>query len=274
MIAVDLKNRSLKKYGIPTLFQGSSAMKTVTIFNLRSTDNKIYMKKATLLLALIFFVNLSFAQQKWFTLYTDSTALVKDANDITSLFISDIQKIKSDIPLDIKTILNTSPYLIYYENKTVNLPLWSQVITEQKSFFYDVAGSEADGKNVFGLFFNGFYLPHELGHGLQHSVEKSLKGSYENEYFANTVAILWYRKHGRIPELKDCYNYAKKIWAKLPNPVPQGMTIEAYFSKNYEQASENPYTYGYMQFKQFIDIYEDVSLPDFDAFMQNYLRKK
>ena len=29
-----------------------------------------------------------------------------------------------------------------------------------------VAGGEIAGKKVFGLFFNGFYLPHELGHGL------------------------------------------------------------------------------------------------------------
>ena len=136
-----------------------------------------------------------------------------------------------------------------------------------------VAGGEIAGKKVFGLFFNGFYLPHELGHGLQHKVESSLSASYKNEYFANTIAYLWFKKQGRKKELKNCYNYAKKIWTKLPNPVPTGMTIEEYFLKNYEKASEDPYTYGYMQFKQFIEIYEDETLPGFNAFVEKYLQK-
>lgn len=31
--------------------------------------------------------------------------------------------------------------------------------------------------------------------------------------------------------------------------------------------------YGYMQFKQFMLIYEDKNLPDFDTFVTNYIRK-
>lgn len=63
------------------------------------------------------------------------------------------------------------------------------------------------------------------------------------------------------------------MWGKLPNPIPEGMTIQEYFSKNYEKASENPYVYGYMQFKQFILIYEDKNLSNFDSFVQSYLDK-
>ena len=51
------------------------------------------------------------------------------------------------------------------------------------------------------------------------------------------------------------------------------MTIEEYFLKNYEKASKDPYTYGYMQFKQFIEIYEDETLPGFNAFVEKYLQK-
>ena len=65
----------------------------------------------------------------------------------------------------------------------------------------------------------------------------------------------------------------KKIFAQLPNPVPEGSTIEEYFSKNYEEASSNPYVYGYMQFKQFIEIYEDKNLPDFDTFIQQQTKE-
>lgn len=233
------------------------------------------MKQIALLISLAIISNLTFAQKKWFTLYTDSIELVKDGNEVSMLFINDIKKIKPNIQFDVKTILHTTPYLIYYDEKakekTANLPLWEQVIPEQKHFFYDVTGSKTDGKKVFGLFFNGFYLPHELGHAVQAITRGTLVGSYKNEYFANTVAILWWKKHGRKKELKSCYEYAKLMWAKLPNPVPAGMTIEEFFLKNYEKASQDPYTYGYMQFKQFIQIYEDKNLPRFDSFIESYL---
>ncbi|WP_445453727.1 hypothetical protein [Flavobacterium sp. 25HG05S-40] len=213
------------------------------------------------------------AQKNWFTTYTDSVALVKDANQVSSQFTKDIKKIYPDMAFEVKTILHTTPYLIYFYKDTANLPLWEQVIAPQKSFFSEVAGGEAEGKKAFGLFFNGFYLPHELGHAFEYFTKGNIEGSYESEYFANTVAMLWWKKQNRNKELKECYDYAKKMWAKLPNPVPEGMTIEAYFAKNYEQASQDPYVYGYMQFRQFILIYEDKSLPDFDTFIQQNSKK-
>jgi hypothetical protein len=58
------------------------------------------------------------------------------------------------------------------------------------------------------------------------------------------------------------------MFAKLPNPVPEGISKEDYFTKNYEQAASNPFVYAYMQFGQFITIYEDNSLPSFDVYMK------
>ncbi len=234
------------------------------------------MKKFIIVITLLFFAGQTFAQKEWFSVYKDSTQLTKDANTLIALFEKDIKKINPDIKFSTKAILNTSPFLIYYNYilKTVNLPLWEQVIPQQKSFFYEVAGSETDGKKVFGIFFNGFYLPHELGHALQYATaDSSVNLEYKNEYFANTIAILWWRKHNRNDELKLCYEYAKKMWSSLPNPVPKNMTEEEYFTKNYEEAARNPYVYGYMQFKQFISIYEDKNLPEFDVFVKNYLNK-
>lgn len=117
-------------------------------------------------------------------------------------------------------------------------------------------------------------MPHELGHAFQDATNDSAIGvSYKNEFLANTIAILWWRKHKRSQELKLCYEYAKKMWLKLPNPVPNNISEEDYFTRNYEAASQNPYTYGYMQFKQFIEIYEDKNLPEFDIFIKQYLSK-
>lgn len=234
------------------------------------------MKKLILLLSCSLFGHSTFAQNSWFILYKDSLALLEDAKIISGKFINDIKNLKPNIEFNVETIHNTTLFLIYYDDikKTANLPLWSEVISEQQEFFYEVAGSETNGKKAFGLFFNGFYLPHELGHAFQAITEGTIEGSYENEYFANTVAMLWWRKQGKEKDLKECYESAKLIWEKLPNPVPVDITIQDFFKANYNKAGEDPYVYGYMQFKQFILIYEDKKLPDFDTFIKNYIDKK
>lgn len=230
------------------------------------------MKKTFIISALLLFTISTNAQKNWFSTYSYSIELLKDARFITEKFTKDIKKSNPTIKFDIKTVIHTTPYLIYFENNTANLPLWEQVIPEQKMFFTDIAGNEKEGKKVFGLFFNGFYLPHELGHAYEYALKGNIMNSYQSEYFANTIAMLWWKKQGQEKSLKLCYKYAKKMWLKLPNPVPDNTTIQDYFRENYEKASQNPYQYGYMQFKQFIYIYEDKSLPDFDTFIKQNLK--
>lgn len=213
------------------------------------------------------------AQKNWFSVYTDTVQLVSDAKLITKQFEEDILNAKPALKMGVTAVLNTTPYLIYYDdrNNTANLPTWLQVIEPQKQFFYQVAGSEANGKEVFGLFFNGFYLAHELGHALQELSSTTKPAlSFQNEYFANQVSMLWWRKHGRSGDLERCYQYAKKMLTTIPSPVPANTTEEAFFTANYEKASQDPYVYGYMQFRQFIKVYEDKNLPDFDTFLKGY----
>lgn len=63
------------------------------------------------------------------------------------------------------------------------------------------------------------------------------------------------------------------MFAQLPNPVPNGQTPEEYFGKNYEEASKDPFVYGYMQFSQFISVYEDKKLPAFDVFIKDFISR-
>ncbi len=231
------------------------------------------MKKTTTLLFLMAALY-GTAQNQWFQTYTDSTALVKDANEISDNFIDDIKKIKPDFQFNGKTLLDTSPFLIYYGfDKNIHLPLWQQVLPELKNFFTEMTGNKDEGEKMFGLFFNGFYLPHELGHAFKDVIDGNLEQSYKGEYFANTMAMLWWRKHGNQKDLEQCYNFIKKLESKLQNPVPEGKTKEEFFTEHYDEATQNPYTYGYMQFKQFIEIYEDQTLPDFDTFVVQYIKK-
>ncbi|HYF67796.1 MAG TPA: hypothetical protein VD884_06665 [Ohtaekwangia sp.] len=231
-------------------------------------------KNILLILALLFSVN-SFAQQKFFRMYTDSTALIHDANYIVADFTKKVNAISPVFTSRPTAILNTKPFLIFYSSKsnTVNLPIWRQVIPEQKKFFQSLAGNEQNGQEIFGLFFNGFYLPHELGHALQKAANKSEGNLYQNEYFANIVAVLYWREVKRTNELHQCYEYANQIVRQLPNPVPEGEDPIKYFNEHYEELGADPYKYGYFQFAQFKKIYEDKSLKSFDEFINAYLIK-
>ncbi|MDQ8005920.1 MAG: hypothetical protein REI64_14045 [Pedobacter sp.] len=210
------------------------------------------------------------AQNKLFETHTDSAKLVDNANLLIKQFIVDVNKIKPDLKLKTTGVLNTKPFLIFYNSRqdVVNLPLWSQVIAPQKDFFYKLAGSENEGVKVFGLLFNGFYLAHELGHAAQTSAQKTIADKYDNEYFANVVAVLYWKKIGKRKELDACYKYAKIILKQLSNPVPTGEDERTYFTANYAKLSVDPYKYGYFQFSQLVKIYEDKTLPDFDTFIK------
>jgi hypothetical protein len=229
------------------------------------------MKKIAFIFSVLFICFQLNVQAQWFTTYSDSTALKTDAEKIVSQFRKEVQTINPLLkPADWKVVKNTSPYLIYIYQSTVNLPFWEEVIPQQKDFFTEVAGGKKQGKEVFGLFFNGFYLVHELGHGLVNNIEKKFGNQYDSEYDANTIAILYWRSAGQKATLKKCYAYAKKMLKHLKNPVPANEDFKEYMSKHYEELSSDPYKYGYIQFSQFVEIYENKKLPDFKTLMRNY----
>jgi len=217
----------------------------------------------------------AYSQKKLFRVYTDSTALVEDANNVVSEFTNEVDNISPVFKSKPGAVLNTKPFLIFYSPKSnqVNLPIWDQVIPAQKQFFFELGGSQENGKEIFGLFFNGFFLPHEMGHALQKAADKRESNLYQNEYFANTVAILYWRKENRSVELRKCYEYAKKMVKQLPNPVPDGEDPIKYFNEHYAELGADPYKYGYYQFAQFTKIYEDKTLKSFDEFIREYLSK-
>ena len=217
-----------------------------------------------------------YSQKNFFRVYDDSTMLVKDANEIIAAFSTHFNVISPLFTAKQPTaILNTKPFLIFYSPKSnqVNLPLWKQVIPQQKEFFYKLGGSEKKGKEIFGLFFNGFYLPHELGHAIQTAANKKESNLYLNEYFANTIAILYWRKTKRTTQLRDCYKYAKEMVRQLPDPVPAGEDPVKYFNEHYQELGADPYKYGYYQFAQFVEIYENKTLDSFDEFIRKFLAR-
>ncbi len=208
----------------------------------------------------------------WFQTYSSQDDLLLDGKAITTQFVKDFHAILPNSSFGVSVRLNTTPALVFFDptTKTVNLPFWNQLGPDSIGFFQKMAGSAEEGKKLFGSFFNGFYLPHELGHGVQFFVKGDTLGSYANEYFANQIGMQWWRKHGQQNNLSLCYKFAKHIMSILPDPVPKGETVKEYFNKNYDKVSSDPYIYGFLQFGQFIEIHDDRSLPDFDSLLKNY----
>ena len=233
------------------------------------------MKKLLVLIILLLSFS-AFPQKKFFRVYNDSAILVQDANGIVADFSANLNAISPVFTTQPNAIVNTKPFLIFYSPKSnqVNLPMWSQVIPQQKEFFYKLGGNEKKGKEIFGLFFNGFYLPHELGHAIQTAANKRESNLYQNEYFGNTVAILYWRKAKRTKELRQCYKYAKQMVSQLANPVPEGEDPVRYFNEHYQELGADPYKYGFYQFAQFVKIYEDKTLKSFDEFIREFLDRK
>ncbi len=209
---------------------------------------------------------LSAQQPTWFILQTDSTTLVHEARTLTDRFLADVRAIAPDVPLRPRIRENTTPYLIFYSgtDTTVNLPLWDKVPPPLKGFLTKVGGGEAQGQALFAHYFNGFYLPHELGHALIDAMGLSPgHGSYEEEYKANALAMAWWREQGRTRELATCLELARTALANSPVPDTEGLDLPTFLTRHYERATQDPFLYGHVQFGQFIELYNDPALPSF-----------
>ncbi|WP_374166485.1 hypothetical protein [Arcticibacter sp. MXS-1] len=233
------------------------------------------MKTTFSLLTLVFLCNYSSAQNKWFEVYTDSTLIIKDGNRLTEDLQKKISKIDKKVDLkDPRSKYNLwGPYYSPEQN-TVNLSIWNLSPQWYKDFFIDIASGIEQGEKMFGLFFNGFYVPHELGHALQFAVENRAENEYDNEYTANIIGMLYWRKIGKEKELTECYEYAKKALLKMKNPIPENEDVKKYFTEHYSEFGQDPYKYGFIQFSQFVKVYEDNSLPDFDTYIKKFISKQ
>lgn len=227
-------------------------------------------------LVILLFLTFPFikAQSNWFSTYSDSIQLTRDANKLIKEVAQKVYDSNSEISIDGNIALkNTTPYLIFIKDSQVNLPLWQEVISPQKMFFTEISGSEEEGKKVFGLFFNGYFLVHELGHSLAQNQGKIYKNAYDSEYDANQFAIIYWRESEYKNQLEQCYTYAKSILNHLKNPVPKNEDFKKYVTEHYDELSSDPYQYGYIQFSQIIEIYENRELPNLKTYLTNYKKE-
>lgn len=233
------------------------------------------MRKIFIVTCLLFFFQVMQAQMNsWFTPYNDSSDLVNDANRIIQKMTNRIKEINPDIPLQpVVAIKNTQPFLIAIDSNTIHLPLWEEIHPNTREFLVNVSGGARESMIFFGLFFNGFYLVDEVGHSVLFSTKNITNTSYEGEWEANKLAILYWRDQGKDSLLNKCYQYAKKVLVMMKNPVPENEDIKNYLSKHYYDVAADPYQYGYIQMSQFIELYEDKNLSNFENYILSLYKK-
>lgn len=217
-------------------------------------------------------INYSFSQNQWFEIYNDSTQLVIDYNLLMNDFENQVKQIDSSVNLNGLQFKIVNEGGFYNPNDhTVYLNLYQTTPQWVVDFSTEIAGGKQQGEALSGLFFFGFFMPHEIAHGLQFSLNKQKADEYHNEFEANQIAMAYWKKVGKEKELEKCYKVAKKALLKLKNPIPAGEDEKKYFTKFYLEFVKDPYKYGYIQFQQIVTIYEDKSQPDFDSLIKNII---
>lgn len=216
-------------------------------------------------------------QIKLFTLYADSSSLAQDAKPMVADFNNRVNRIRPELDFNIGFVVYTTPAMGYYapQSKNVVTSLYHELPEEHKTFFNTYWDNEEDAKQVFAVFFHGFYIAHELGHGLVSVYELSdPKTMYWEEFEANQIAMNYWSSVGKSAELERCYQFAKSFLTKVPDPVPSDAEDRiAWFNENYWELGPQPEKYGYFQMSQFVDIYENHERVPIDEYLEIYINK-
>ena len=218
---------------------------------------------------------ITYAQNQWFEIYTDTLSLNKASEKLTQDFEKQVSKIDSKITLNNpKSVFNAIGPFYNPENNTINLPIWNLSPEMFQDFCITVMGNKNEGKELFGLFFNGFYVPHELGHALQFAADRRFDNEYDNEYNANIIAILYWKNRDKSAQLDKCYQYAIKALEKIPNPIPEGENEKLYFTNHYQDFGADPAKYAYIQFTQYIKAFKETENMNFTTYLESFLNPK
>lgn len=213
-------------------------------------------------------------QSALFRLYTDSLSLVADAAKVVTDFNRRVNALRPGLEMKTGFAVHTTEALVYYAPKAdkVVASLYHQLPEQSRLFFETYSQSEDEARELFAYFFNGFFIPHELGHALvaRHNLHDP-KQMYWEELEANQIAMNYWHSLGKTDELAKCYAFARGFLAQVPDPVPEGEDRISWFNANYWELGKQPEKYGYFQFGQFVELYEDHDRIPIDEYLELYI---
>lgn len=141
------------------------------------------------------------AENQWFQIYSDSRLLKKDMTLLIDDFEDEVKKINPDFSfygMQAMPVEGIPAGYYHPNNNKIYLPTSAEMPKTINNFGIKVTGSQEGADRLAGLFYYGFFMPHEIVHGLQWNAKGKFKAClYQNEYEANRLALLYCRKKGK-----------------------------------------------------------------------------
>lgn len=188
----------------------------------------------------------------WVAPYTDSSRLERDVTRIIQRFHRALGRAGvAPAPRMPRAEVRTTASLISWRAHSyrVRVSLWAGVPPPQKQVFAQWTGSPSKASRLFGTLFNWFFVAHELCHYLQTRFAAHTD-HWQSERTANVVAVAYWREQpGGAQRLRWLHGQLRAILRRLPNPVPNGVSAQQFFNRNYQRLVFNPDAYGYFQFR-------------------------
>ena len=151
------------------------------------------------------------------------------------------------------------------ETNTLRTSAWSQLSGEEQDLFYRLMGPGASEKQAREEFETGTHhwvIVHELGHWWQACRGVAANANhYRVEYGANRIAAAyWMEKEPSV--IAHQRAVFEGLLKRLPNPLPDGQTIENYFDANYEKLGPTP-AYIWFQARMCLAAFDEKPGPSF-----------
>ena len=168
--------------------------------------------------------------------------------------------------------IETRPSLSYFDGKTIREARFTELPSAVQAIFNAWAADTTDqpsGQQLFADMFYKFFFVHELGHwvtgqvitkrhdaGRQAAFDNMKQNHWQMELECNRISVAWWREHDPkyLARLMADFH---AIEQKLPNPVPEGQSKQAYFAANYERLGEQPQIYGWFLLQSAMDAYNE-----------------
>ena len=148
----------------------------------------------------------------------------------------------------------SEPAVIAYRGKSRTLVIgrWETLPPPIKGFLNQWAAHDMPGKSgetLFDELFNGFLVGHELGHWVgDQSGRLDTIDFYEAEIEADQFAIAFAALDPGTARLRATTVGQFSYLRTLPNPVPAGQDVRAYFNTHYwTMSTQDPVAYNWYQ---------------------------
>ena len=152
------------------------------------------------------------------------------------------------------------------DRNTLTTSTWDQLTEAEKGGFYRLAGAgavEDAARKEFEVGAHHWVFVHELGHWWEQCRHVSEEGNhYAYESGANRVAAAYWRERDPsvIAHQRAVFTL---VLSRLPNPVPEGQSAEAYFNAHYPDKFGSVREYIRFQAQMCLAVFEEKPAPTF-----------